>query len=79
LLARDSVRHRSAMPRDAIGPWPAVLLRHPYRFRDPLTSKWIRARYRVERDAIAARYATWEIIGPAEIRRPLDAPFTPWP
>ena len=40
----------------------------PFRYHDPRTGKWVRARYRAERDEIAARYAEWEIIGPAEIR-----------
>ena len=39
-----------------------------FRFRDPRTGKWIRARYVAELHATAARYAEWEIIGPAEIR-----------
>jgi hypothetical protein len=34
----------------------------------PRTGKWIRARYRAQRHEIAARYADWEITGPAEIR-----------
>jgi len=39
-----------------------------FRYRDPRTGKWTRARYRADRDEIAARYAEWEIIEPAEIR-----------
>jgi hypothetical protein len=39
-----------------------------FRYRDPRTGKWIRARYRAERHEIAARYAESEVIGPAEIR-----------
>ena len=39
----------------------------PFRYRDPRTRKWIRARYVADRQ-IAARYAEWEIIGQAEIR-----------
>ena len=35
----------------------------PFRFRDPLTGKWVRARYLAERKEIAARYAEWEITG----------------
>ena len=41
---------------------------YPLRFRDPLTGKWVRARYVAERHEIAARYAEWEITGPPEIR-----------
>ena len=39
-----------------------------FRYRDPRTRKWIRARYVAERQEITARYVEWEIIGPAEIR-----------
>ena len=50
-----------------------------FRYRDPRTGKWIRARYRAERHEIAARYAEWEITGPAEVREvdPDARPFTP--
>ena len=41
---------------------------HPFRYRDPRTGKWVRARYRGTRDEIAARYAEWEITGDAEMR-----------
>lgn len=37
---------------------------YPFRFRDPVTGKWVRARYRATLQDIAARYATWEITGP---------------
>jgi len=30
---------------------------YPFRFRDPITYRWVRARYRAERAVIAARYA----------------------
>ena len=40
----------------------------PFCFRDPLTGKWVRARYLAERHEIAERYAEWEITGPPEIR-----------
>ena len=39
-----------------------------FRYRDPRTGKWIRARYGATREDIAARYAEWEIAGQAEIR-----------
>jgi len=41
---------------------------YPFRYRDPLTGKWVRARYVAERHVIAERYAEFEIIGPPEIR-----------
>ena len=41
---------------------------YPFRFRDSLTKKWVRARYVAELHEIAARYGEYEIIGPPEIR-----------
>jgi hypothetical protein len=51
----------------------------PFRYRDPVTGKWIRARYRAERHEIALRHAEYEITGPAEIRDidPSARRFTP--
>ena len=53
----------------------------PFRYRDRLTGKWVRARYVAERHEIAARYGKWEIIGPPEIREvdPDPRSFSPWP
>ena len=50
-----------------------------FRYRDPRTGKWVRARYRAERQEIAARYAEWAIEGAPEIRDayPEKAYFTP--
>ena len=52
----------------------------PFRYRDPTTGRWTRARYVAERHAIAARYAEWEIVGPPEFRNadPAAASFNPW-
>jgi len=43
---------------------------YPFRYRNPVSGKWKRARYVAERHEIAARHAPgeWEIIGPPEIR-----------
>jgi hypothetical protein len=41
---------------------------YPFRFRDPRTGKWVRARYLATRAELASRYREWEVIGPAEIR-----------
>jgi len=41
---------------------------YPFRFRDPRTGKWVRARYRATLAEIKARYREWEIDGPAEYR-----------
>jgi hypothetical protein len=40
----------------------------PFRYRNELTGKWVKARYLAEAHEIAARHAVWEIIGPPEIR-----------
>jgi len=40
----------------------------PFRYRDPRTGKWVRARYLAELHEIKARHAEFEIIGPAELR-----------
>jgi hypothetical protein len=54
---------------------------HPFRYRDPRTGKWIRARYVATREDIAKRYAEWEITGPAEVRNvdPEARAFNPHP
>jgi hypothetical protein len=41
---------------------------YAFRYRDPLTKKWVRARYVAELREIAARYAEYEVLGPPEIR-----------
>jgi hypothetical protein len=37
---------------------------YPFRFRDPVTGKWVRARYRATLADIRRRYAAFEITGP---------------
>ena len=49
----------------------------PFRYRDPRTGRWVKARYMATPDEIAARYKEWELTGPGEIRRPLDGYFNP--
>jgi hypothetical protein len=41
---------------------------YPFRFRDPQTGKWVRARYVATLAELASRYREWEIVGPAEVR-----------
>ena len=65
-------------PRDDLAARTRMLLLYPFRVRNPRTGKWYRARYLAERHEIAARYADWEIIGPPEIRRPIETAFSPW-
>lgn len=52
---------------------------YPFRFRDPVTRRWVTARYRAEREEIERRYAEYEVIGPAEVRDgdPDEPRFTP--
>jgi hypothetical protein len=42
----------------------------PFCYRDPVTGKWVRARYNAELREIAKRYSEWKIDGSAEVRRP---------
>jgi hypothetical protein len=45
-----------------------TLVLYPFRFRDPLTGKWIRARHKLRVPELQRRYADWELAGPPEIR-----------
>jgi len=65
------VRHRAPMPR---------LELFPFRYRDRVTGRWVKARYVAERHVIAARHDEWEIAGPPEGRdvHPDARYFTPW-
>jgi hypothetical protein len=50
----------------------------PFRYREPLTGRWVKARYKATREDIAARHAEWEITGSAELRRPIGRAFSPY-
>jgi hypothetical protein len=50
----------------------------PFRYRDALTGRWIKARYKATREDIAARHAEWEITGPAEVWFPIGDAFNPY-
>ena len=41
---------------------------YSFRFRDPLTGKWIRARHKLQVPELQRRYPEWEITGAPEIR-----------
>ena len=47
---------------------------YPFRYRDPRTGKWVRARYLAQVPVIQRHYAEWELTGPAEIRHVPDDP-----
>ena len=53
--------------------WPGapLLLLYPFRLIDPVSGRWVRARYKAERHEILERYGegSYEITGAPEIRR----------
>jgi hypothetical protein len=53
----------------------------PFRYRDRLTGKWVKARYVAEQHEIAARHAEYELLEPPEVREvdPDARSFSPWP
>ena len=57
---------------------PLLLILYPFRFRDPVSNKWVKPRYVAERHEIADRYHEWQIIGPPEVRRHSATMFSPW-
>ena len=61
-----------------IQPGARVLLLYPFRFVNPVTGRWVRARYRAERHVIEGRYARWEITGEPAVRHVAVAGFSPW-
>ncbi len=56
------------MPRDFLQPSADPLVLYPFRFRDPVSGKWVRARYAAELVEIGMRHVEWEIAGQPEIR-----------
>jgi hypothetical protein len=50
---------------------------YPFRYKDPVTGKWVRARYRASLDNIAARYATWELTGAPSVPAPTAGGYNP--
>lgn len=59
----------------------ALLLRlYPFKFREPVTRCWTKARYKASLADIAARYAEWMIAGEPEVRdTAMAASFHPYP
>jgi len=51
---------------------------YPFRFRDPVTGKWVRARYRATRDDIAQRYGEARIDGAGIAPANVSAGFDPF-
>ena len=57
---------------------PAQHRLYPFRFLDPVTAKWTRARYRATLADIAERYSDWELIGEPEYRTGDGRMFSPF-
>ena len=54
---------------------------YPFRFRDPLTCNWIRARHKMQVPELQRHYPDWQITGAPEIRhvtRTSVDPFNPF-
>jgi hypothetical protein len=56
---------------------PTILVLYPFRFRDPLTHRWVKARYLTERRELGVRYSEWRIDGEPEYRSPSNGTFNP--
>jgi hypothetical protein len=52
-----------------------TLVLYPFRFRDRITGKWVRARHNLQVPALQRQYAEWEITGPPEIRHVTSGPI----
>ena len=53
------------------------LLLYPFKFRDPVTRRWVKARYVARLEVIKQRYAEFEITGPPEVREGSAGTFSP--
>ena len=54
---------------------------YPFRFRDPRTGEWVRARHKMQVPELQRHYGEWEITGTPEIRRVTEMgvqPFNPF-
>ena len=72
MLAQVTSLGRSTLPHMSE---PIVV--YPFRYRDPRTKRWVKARYMATPDEIDDRHAEWEITGPGEERRPIGGYFNP--
>ena len=63
-------------------PVPTLAL-YAFRFRDPLTGKWVRARHKMQVPELQRHYSDWKITGAPEIRHVTEtsvqsfSPFAP--
>jgi hypothetical protein len=51
---------------------------YPFRYKDPVTGKWVRARYRAALETIAARYGTWELTGAPSVPARIGNGYNPY-
>ena len=51
---------------------------YPFRFRDPLTGKWVCARHRMQVPALQRQYAEWELTGAPEFEHITEASAHPF-
>jgi hypothetical protein len=60
-------------------PLPEPVVLYPFRFVDPLTGKWVRARYRASREELELRYrhTRWEITGEPMVITDRSGSFNP--
>lgn len=52
-----------------------------FRYFDKLRNRWLTARYKATKEAIAKTYEQYELIGEPEIRKPIamgEEHFRPW-
>ena len=78
LLPAGAVAHIRPVPYEyAVPDYPLYL--YPFKYRDPLTGKWRRARYAAERHVIRERHGEeFEITGePMVIQGPIEGWFNP--
>lgn len=62
-------------------PCVPTLVLYPFRFRDPLTGRWVRARHKMQVSELRRHYSEWEITGAPEIRYVTETsaqPFNPF-
>jgi hypothetical protein len=48
---------------------------YPFKYRDRITGKWVRATHKLQVPALQRRYAEWEITGAPEIRHVTPGPI----
>jgi hypothetical protein len=55
-----------------------ILQLYPFRFRDPLTGKWVRAHHKMQVPELQRHYSDWEITGAPQVRHATTASAQPF-